>query len=380
MSSSEPANLEGKEYTYALRFEFETTNNEAEYKTFLAGLWIAQKMEIAKVAIFLDSQLLYIVDHVRWNQNKKADALSKLASMTFEHLTKEVLVEVLTKRSIEEKEILKVDMQEKKRWMDPIHEYMLSGLLPEDTKEARKIRIQGSCKSNSRLQKCKEQSAIRKAGTSGAIAAWSTWHFSHWGIHILRPLPMAPGGLQFLAIADEHSTKWVEAKSLNTINRRQVEKFVWEYVVCRFGVPQIIISKEEKYFKEGMFVDLCKGLKVTQSFSPVTKHMEIMHHIERQLTRSQQGWVDNLAKTLWIHRTLLRNSQKEAPFSLTYSSEALIPIIKATYDRGRVQKATKGKETKEVASIEKAYYRNKLRKYHNERSSHPMYIEGDFVY
>ncbi|GJT17509.1 reverse transcriptase domain-containing protein [Tanacetum coccineum] len=49
---------EGKEYTYALRFEFETTNNEAEYEALLAGLRIAQEMEIAKVAIFLDSQLL----------------------------------------------------------------------------------------------------------------------------------------------------------------------------------------------------------------------------------------------------------------------------------------------------------------------------------
>ncbi|GJX80161.1 reverse transcriptase domain-containing protein [Tanacetum coccineum] len=31
----------GKEYTHALRFEFETTNNEAEYKALLAGLRIA---------------------------------------------------------------------------------------------------------------------------------------------------------------------------------------------------------------------------------------------------------------------------------------------------------------------------------------------------
>ncbi|GKD56377.1 reverse transcriptase domain-containing protein [Tanacetum coccineum] len=147
-------------------------------------------------------------------------------------------------------------------------------------------------------KKCKEQSAIRKAGTSGAIAAGSTWPFSHWGIHILGSLPMALGGLQFLAIAVEHSTKWVEAKPLTTINRRKVEKFVWEYVVCRFRVPWIISSKEEKHFKEGMFADLCKGLKVTHSFSPVIEHIEIMHHIERQLTRSQQGWVDNLAKTL----------------------------------------------------------------------------------
>ncbi|GJS47141.1 reverse transcriptase domain-containing protein [Tanacetum coccineum] len=154
--------LEGKEYTYALRFEFQTMNNEAEYKALLAGLRIAQEIDIAKVAIFLDSQLMlnqikgtfaakqasikdylqkvknvlrgfedYTVAHIRRNQNKKVDALSKLASMTFEHLIKEVLVEVLTKRLIEEKEVLKVDTQERKSWMNPIHECLLSGLLPK---------------------------------------------------------------------------------------------------------------------------------------------------------------------------------------------------------------------------------------------------------
>ncbi|GJZ76883.1 reverse transcriptase domain-containing protein [Tanacetum coccineum] len=380
-----------------------------------AGLRITQEMEIEKVAIFLDSQLLgfedYTVEHVRRNQNKKVDVLSKLASMTFEHLTKEVLVEVLTKRSIEEKEVLKVDTQERKSWMDPIHEYLLSGLLPKDTREARKIITQavqyklirgnpykrsfftswlhcmglpqtdeiikeiheGSygfnveprslvvrimkqgfywpsmhrevAKAIQDCKKCKEESIIRKVRTSRAIAVGSTWPFSHWGIHIIGRLPMAPEGLQFLAIVVEQSTK----------------------------------SKEEKHFKEGMFADLCKELKITQSFSPITEHMEIMHHIGRQLTRSQQGWVDNLAKTLWIHRTLPKNSEKETPFSLTYGSEAVILIIKTTDDRGRVQKSTKGKESKEVASIKQAYYRNKLRKYHNARSSHPTYIVGDLV-
>ncbi|GKA93483.1 reverse transcriptase domain-containing protein [Tanacetum coccineum] len=133
----------GKEYTYALRFEFETTNNEAEYEALLAGLRIAQEMKSRKKGKkSLNGFEGYTVEHIRRNQNKNADALSKLASMTFEHLTKEVLVEVLAKRSIEEKEVLKVEMEEKRSWMSPIQEYLLSGLLPEDTKEARKIRIQ----------------------------------------------------------------------------------------------------------------------------------------------------------------------------------------------------------------------------------------------
>ncbi|GJX76246.1 reverse transcriptase domain-containing protein [Tanacetum coccineum] len=119
--------------------------------------------------------------------------------------------------------------------------------------------------------------------------------------------------------------------------------------------------------------------------------MEIMNHIEKQLTRSQQGWVDDLAQVLWVHRTLLRNSQKETPFSLTYGSEAIISIAenavtkvtgknKGWFSGRRVSSvimcsprvpggrerwlgrfgSTKIKESKEVASIEEAYYQNKL--------------------
>ncbi|GKD10490.1 reverse transcriptase domain-containing protein [Tanacetum coccineum] len=231
-------------------------------------------------------------------------------------------------------------------------------------------------------EKCKEQSAIRKVAESSTITAGSGWPFSHWGVNILGPLPTAPGGFKFLAIAVEHSTKWVEAKPLTVINGRHAERFVWEYVVCRFGVPRTISSKDEKHFREGIFADLCKGLKVTQSFSPITEHMEIMNHIEKQLARSQQGWVDDLAQVLWVHRTLPRNSQKETPFSLTYGSEAIIPISEndvAKDDRGRIKEVDKRRGSKEIASIEEAYYRSKLRRHHNKRSSHSIYKIGDFV-
>ncbi|GKF95047.1 reverse transcriptase domain-containing protein, partial [Tanacetum coccineum] len=129
-------------------------------------------MEIIYLAIFVDSQLLvnqikgiyaakqpaireylqrtketlrrfrsYTIEHIRRNQNKKVDALSKLALMTFEHLTKEVLVKFLARRSIEEKEVLQVETKEEERWMTPIYEYLLSGLLPKDSKESKKIKI-----------------------------------------------------------------------------------------------------------------------------------------------------------------------------------------------------------------------------------------------
>nr|GEX21969.1 hypothetical protein [Tanacetum cinerariifolium] len=108
-------NLEGKEYTYALRFEFKTMNNEAEYEALLAGLQIAMptiREYLKKTKEALKGFDSYTIERIRRNQNKKAYALSKLASMTFEHLTKEVLVEVLSKKSIDDREVLQVKVKE----------------------------------------------------------------------------------------------------------------------------------------------------------------------------------------------------------------------------------------------------------------------------
>ncbi|GJX31842.1 reverse transcriptase domain-containing protein [Tanacetum coccineum] len=112
---------EGKEYTYALRFKFNTTNNEAEYEALLAGVRIAKEMKVQELTIFVDSQLVanqvkglfearqtviqqylekakellanfpnYSIEHIKRSQNKKVDALSKLASMTFSKLANEL--------------------------------------------------------------------------------------------------------------------------------------------------------------------------------------------------------------------------------------------------------------------------------------------------
>ncbi|GJW36474.1 reverse transcriptase domain-containing protein [Tanacetum coccineum] len=48
---------EGTEFTYALKFEFTTTNNEAEYEAVIARLCIAREMKIKEVTVFVDSQL-----------------------------------------------------------------------------------------------------------------------------------------------------------------------------------------------------------------------------------------------------------------------------------------------------------------------------------
>ncbi|GJW09423.1 hypothetical protein Tco_1575250 [Tanacetum coccineum] len=88
-------------------------------------------------------------------------------------------------------------------------------------------------------------------------------------------------------------------------------------------------------------------------------HMEVAKAIQDYKKYKEQSAIrkDGTSGAIAAGSTTLpRNSKKETPFCLTYGLEAMIPIIETTNDMGRVHKATKEKESKEVASIEKAYY------------------------
>ncbi|XP_071689188.1 uncharacterized protein [Rutidosis leptorrhynchoides] len=47
-----------EEHTYALRFNFKVTNNEAEYEALLAGMRIARELGVKRLQAYVDSQLV----------------------------------------------------------------------------------------------------------------------------------------------------------------------------------------------------------------------------------------------------------------------------------------------------------------------------------
>ncbi|GJX09626.1 reverse transcriptase domain-containing protein [Tanacetum coccineum] len=51
-------NPEGAEFTYALRFRFDATNNEAEYEALIAGLRIPEQMGVKNLQANVDSRLV----------------------------------------------------------------------------------------------------------------------------------------------------------------------------------------------------------------------------------------------------------------------------------------------------------------------------------
>nr|GEZ61167.1 reverse transcriptase domain-containing protein [Tanacetum cinerariifolium] len=53
----------------------------------------------------------------------------------------------------------------------------------------------------------------------------------------------------------DYFTKWIEAKAVATITGSQVKKFVWDNIVCRFGLPGEIVSDNGKQFSDKPFKD-----------------------------------------------------------------------------------------------------------------------------
>ncbi|GJW00419.1 reverse transcriptase domain-containing protein [Tanacetum coccineum] len=267
-------NPEGMEFTYALRFRFDATNNEVEYEALIAGLKIAEQMGVKNLQANVDSRLM--ANQVPRSENKKADALSKIASTSFAHLSKQVLVEELKERSISTVEVLAVVEEEGDTWMTPIFKYLIDGTLLIEVKKARAVKSKSwwSCSMHAgtrsvmvkalrigyywptmhedvrkmirAYQDCQIHRPVPRSPQQKLSPITSPWLFYKWRIDIARPFPEGPGKVKFLIVAIDYFTKWIEAKPVATITGNQIKKFIWDNIVCRFGLPREIISDNGK--------------------------------------------------------------------------------------------------------------------------------------
>ena len=79
------------------------------------------------------------------------------------------------------------------------------------------------------------------------------WPFAQWGIDIMGPFLLGKKHLRFLILVIDYFTKWVEVEPVTTIMKAKDTSFVWKNIICRFGVPRIIISNKGKQFNNPKF-------------------------------------------------------------------------------------------------------------------------------
>ena len=69
------------------------------------------------------------------------------------------------------------------------------------------------------------------------------WPFSSWEIDIIGKIhPITSNGHEFVPIAIDYFTKWVEATLYKVMNSKKVAQFIQTNIVYRHGVPHEIIS------------------------------------------------------------------------------------------------------------------------------------------
>ena len=87
----------------------------------------------------------------------------------------------------------------------------------------------------------------------------AAWPFAMWGIDMIREIrPTASNEHHFILVAIDYFTKWVEATSFATVTKNIVARFIRHNLICRYGVPERIITDNGTNLNNTMIIELCK--------------------------------------------------------------------------------------------------------------------------
>ena len=152
----------------------------------------------------------------------------------------------------------------------------------------------------------------------------------------MGPFPKAIGNKKYLLVCMDYFTKWVKAESLANIRDVDVKRFIWKNIVTRFGVPYVLISDNGLQFNSKTFRKYCFDLGIknrysTPAYTQGNRQAEavnkvIVNGLKKRLDDAKGKWVEELSHVLWTYRTTPRKSTGETPFSMTYGTEAIIPL------------------------------------------------------
>ena len=69
----------------------------------------------------------------------------------------------------------------------------------------------------------------------------------------MRPLPIGRKQYKFFIVAIDYFVKWIETEPIATITEAKITSFVWKNIICRFGIPNVIILNNGKQFDNPKF-------------------------------------------------------------------------------------------------------------------------------
>ncbi|XP_035845711.1 uncharacterized protein LOC118492058 [Helianthus annuus] len=313
------------EFTYAIRLDFKSTNNEAEYEAFLAGLRLAIKMGVRHIEAHVDSMLKREQASRRAEQARinKFSAPSKgCAHRGFEQPIRSTqrskchpdrnnvlddtdnhvlaVRDTSRKQSRGAKDPIQIRTLSDGRWILYRKSYLGPLLRCVDAEDAnyliREVH-EGICgihagprmvvakvmnagyywpgmhldvvKELRKCSGCQRHAPKTMRPKNELVPVTTAWPFQQWGIDMVGPFPEAPGAVKFIIVAVDYFTKWVEAKALASTTSAVVKRFIWEQIICRFGLPLRIITDNGTNFAADDLERWFKDLHIEHTFSSV---------------------------------------------------------------------------------------------------------------
>jgi transposase InsO family protein len=137
-------------------------------------------------------------------------------------------------------------------------------------------------------------------------------------------------------VAVEYFSKWIKAKPLATITSAIVEKFFWQNIVCRFGLPKAITVDNGTQFDAEAFKTFRDKIGIKIHFANL-RHPESNGLVERAnriiiigimksiFNLAKGKWPDELVKVVWNRSTLVSRSTWFTPFKILFGDEAITP-------------------------------------------------------
>nr|XP_009589598.1 uncharacterized protein K02A2.6-like [Nicotiana tomentosiformis] len=115
----------------------------------------------------------------------------------------------------------------------------------------------------------------------------SPWPLTAWGTYLIGPIKLAVSNEHdFILVATDYFTKWVEASTHKVVTKKMAADFVRNNIVCRFGILESIITDNAANLNKDLMREICEKFRIVHCNS--TTYMPKMNRAVETANKKHQ--------------------------------------------------------------------------------------------